>query len=74
MLTVERPDDSGQYDDATLLQIVAERFEQSADPITRRDARWLVSLARQAIQSTPQRSSKAHNCGEKSPCAPEAGG
>lgn len=46
----ERPDDSGLFDDEGLLDIIAERFASDPDPITRRDAAWLVWLARKAIR------------------------
>jgi hypothetical protein len=39
----ERPDDSGLYDDETLLQIIAERFSRHPDPVTSRDGSWLIA-------------------------------
>ena len=55
-----RPDDSNSFDDETLVDIIAERFDRDPDPITRRDAAWLVDLAHEAIKTrTVKRESNA---------------
>lgn len=44
----ERPDDSGAYDDETLIAIIAETFGHHPDPIIRRDGAWIVAKLREA--------------------------
>lgn len=50
MNDVERPDDSGKFDDATLINIIAERFSRDADPVTQRDGAWLAMMARKGLK------------------------
>lgn len=43
MTDVERPDDSGEFDDETLEQIIREAFDSDCDGQVRRDGRWIFS-------------------------------
>lgn len=71
-IQAERPDDSGEYDDDTLLQIITERFERSADSIERRDGLWLAEKAREARSCArcghAFRSHNEHGCCWDDPC------
>lgn len=51
----EHPDDSGEYDDETLIEIIAERFECDKDEITRRDGLWISNLALRFVRITNER-------------------
>lgn len=44
----ECPDDSGLYDDETLIDIIAEGFERSPNAITCRDGRWIIAKLAEA--------------------------